>query len=245
MIDSSNSDKDRVIGRVKKMLNLAADAGATEGERDNALRMAYATLQKHNIDMATVEGHSLKGRGGAEDEKRERVRKEFVSHHWARVCSMAIAELFFCNYFYCRDRYTGKVTHSFIGRTANAVTAAEMAEYIARSVQREANKQSYGSGAAARDFAKGATNKIVRRCHEMRRSAEAAPQPATSTGMALVLKDFYAVEKTRNEEFLSKEMGITKFKAGAQSRGVSNEAAYYRGAQYGANVSLDRQVKGH
>jgi len=37
------------------MLRLANDAGASEGERHNAMRMAHATLAKHNLDLASVE----------------------------------------------------------------------------------------------------------------------------------------------------------------------------------------------
>jgi len=43
-----------IIEKIKKLLALAADSGATEGERDNAIRMAHGLLAKHNLDMAQV-----------------------------------------------------------------------------------------------------------------------------------------------------------------------------------------------
>lgn len=41
---------DRVRDRIEKMERLAADPGATPGERDNAKRMAEATRQKYGIE---------------------------------------------------------------------------------------------------------------------------------------------------------------------------------------------------
>ena len=49
---SYEEDKARALARVRKMLALANDAAATEGERENALRMAHATLAKYNLELA-------------------------------------------------------------------------------------------------------------------------------------------------------------------------------------------------
>lgn len=239
------TDQERILNRVKKMLNLANDAGATEGERDNALRMAYATLQKHNIELAAVEAHTIGGKK-QDDAPREQVVKEYVIHHWARVVSMAIAELFFCHYHYRLHR-DQSVDHVFTGRAANAVTAADMAEYICKSIARESRARtrgSYSPGQAQRDFAKGAVTKICRRCYDMRHEAEAASAPtAAGPRTALVLASFYKKEEEANRMFLV-ERGLGKLKAGPGSRAASNGAAYISGLAYGSTVSLDRQIKG-
>lgn len=58
----------RVLARVRKMMALANDdAAASDGERDNALRMAHATLLKHNLTMAAAEEA-----GATAEEARER-----------------------------------------------------------------------------------------------------------------------------------------------------------------------------
>jgi hypothetical protein len=46
-----------ILEKVKKLLALANDKGATEGERDNALRMAHGMLAKHNLDMSDLHRH--------------------------------------------------------------------------------------------------------------------------------------------------------------------------------------------
>lgn len=238
------TEQERILNRVKKMLNLANDAGATEGERDNALRMAYATLQKHNIDMATVEGHTI-AKNGATTEKREKVQAEYVAHHWARVASMAVAELFFCTYYYSRYQRSGKVTHSFVGRTANAVTAAEMSAYVCLSIQKEgARHAKHLGGGAQRDFCKGAVTKIVRRCYDMRREAEKAPATPAAGSMALVLKSFYESEATANKQFLVKQLNVIVKEKSASDRRPKDYDAYRAGTEFGSKMNLDRQVKG-
>lgn len=68
--------EDKIINRIKKMLALANDAAAAEGERDNAMRMAYNLLAKHNLTMATVEGPT-------NGEKREQNAAQFYGRPWA------------------------------------------------------------------------------------------------------------------------------------------------------------------
>jgi hypothetical protein len=56
----SEFDREKVLARVKKMMTLATDAGASEGERENALRMAHATLAKYNLTMSEAEATGKK-----------------------------------------------------------------------------------------------------------------------------------------------------------------------------------------
>ena len=72
-------NKDKGLERVKKMLTLANDAGATEGERDNALRMAHATLAKHNLTLSEAEAA-----GSTPEEKRCDGAIETRNMPWAR-----------------------------------------------------------------------------------------------------------------------------------------------------------------
>lgn len=229
-------EQERILNRIKKMFALASDAATTEGERDNALRMAYATMQKHNLDMAQVDGFEAR-KPGAEDEKREKVQAAFVHHAWARGLGMAVGELFFCSYYFSRNARSGAVMHNFIGRTANAVTAAYMAEYLARSIDRESARS---APFARRDFAKGATSKVIRRCHDLRKAAE-APQTEAQPGTALVLRSLYGRELVANEKFL--EAAGTSLKKSRGSLNARDRDAFHSGMAYGAGLSLDRQVK--
>jgi uncharacterized protein DUF2786 len=244
------TEQNRILSRVKKMLNLANDAGATEGERDNALRMAYATLAKYNLDIAQVDDAAMLNGGKATDEKRELVNAVYYGVCWTRSVSMAIAQLFFCEYFYAipAGKSDFRIRHSFVGRTANAVTASEMAAYIVASIDREAKthaRGAYSPGRAQRDFAKGAVEKIIRRCYELRTAAEKAPSEPTAKGgpgTALVLASFYKKELEANKGYLVKT-GITTVTQRGRERSANDYEAYSKGREFGSKINLDRQVR--
>jgi len=44
----------KIIEKIQKLLALGSCTGATDGERDNALRMAHGLLLKHNLSMVKV-----------------------------------------------------------------------------------------------------------------------------------------------------------------------------------------------
>ena len=169
-------DKDKVLGRIKKMLALANDAAASEGERDNAMRMAHATLAKYGLHLAEAEKAGI-------GKQEQRIRGEFaiVGHAWARTCVQAIAELFFCKYVYVRldQRF---VKNYLIGRESNVETAVGMAEFVIENITREASRrrrEQAEDGGWERSFCKGAASRLYSRCWEIRSTAE---REAAQTG---------------------------------------------------------------
>ena len=229
--------EDKIINRIKKMLALANDAAAAEGERDNAMRMAYNLLAKHNLTMATVEGHT-------NEEKREQNAAQFYGRPWALVVASAVAELFFCKYFYMRSRTRNQVHHYFVGKQSNSVTALEMTRYLVDSIKKEANQRmrAEGEGAAyRRSFSLGAANKIRQRVNELR--AEATKPTGQATGTSLVLASLYDTEREANLRFL-KESGIRLRESRGRGKASVDADAYHNGQQFGGTLSLNRQVSG-
>lgn len=229
---------DKVLNRIKKMLALANDAAATEGERDNAMRMAYATMAKHNIDMATVESS-----GQQQTEKREEHYQEFFGRPWARQVAHAIARMLFCEYVvsHVGGEKSKIYKHRFIGRTSNAVTAAELSRYLVNSIIKEARTR-YGSGGSAegRTFSVGATSAIRERVRKMIQEATQPPVEKTP-GTALVLVNMYRSEAEANAMVLRSM--YPKLQAARGGKGVHDSDAYRAGQQYGSTVSLNRQIK--
>lgn len=228
--------EDKIISRVRKLLALANDERAAEGERDNALRMAHATLAKHNLSMAQV------------SEQESRVFQTFRGKNqpWTRSTANSIAGLFFCKYFY---RNQGSYCeHNFIGKESNAVTAKEIAEFVIKSILSEANRLSKfepNPNVWWTQFCKGAANQIWHRCDQLRKDAEKASEQApttTSTGTALVLASLYQTEMQGNEDFLAAQ-GL-RLKAAASRERYTGAAGYAAGKQFGSKVSLSRQVGG-
>lgn len=221
----------RIIERIKKMLALANDLSATEGERDNALRMAYATMAKYNIDEASVESHG--------QEQRLDFESQTFSWSWAKSVNQVIAELFFCKY-YVGSRINGtQCIHHFVGKESNAMTAAVMADWIVKSILKEARgiyKQNTSPG--ARSFALGALDKLRQRVKELRETEQAKAEP----GKGLVLASLYDREKSANDDFLN--ASGTKLKTSMVRRSRVNSNAYEAGKVYGGTINLSPQLGG-
>ena len=226
---------DKIINRIRKMLALANDAAATEGERDNALRMAHATLAKYNLSMSEV--------GKKEESAEKRMDKELTTADfpWMRKTAQAIAKLFFCEYFFVALS-GGKMKNFFIGKESNVLTAIEMTSFVLGSIRKEGSqrgKTADSPSAFARSFAKGAADSIVNRCYEIR-TAATKPAAASTTGTSLVLANFYEAEIVANKDYISKSMGIA-----LRTRKSKEKAAgsgYTAGREFGKSIPLNVQL---
>jgi len=237
-------DMQRIVERVKKMLALASDKGASEGERDNALRMVHAYLAKYNLDMETVAGAK-----SATERKKEEADGGPRSHHvhsffgrpWACNAAISVAKLCFCGYLYRAGRISKDSQHVFIGRTANAVTAAYLAEFVVNSIHAEGRKrqrQQALSNPWFLSFAWGASLVIQERVDELMR---ANPQIAPSSGTDIVLADLYTREAAANREY--QEVAFPHLKRGVRGKGIRDHEAFRDGIAYGSTINLNRQVR--
>lgn len=186
-------NEDRILNRIRKMLALANDAGATEGERDNALRMAHATLAKYNLDIADAEAA-----GKPTGEPRIMHTATFYGRPWARTVVAAVSRLFFCKYVYGSATKGKETRHHFVGKQSNALSAAEMAQYLVESIAYEARRRARAAGEGntyLRSFALGAGRRLGERVHEL---MTAAAEQKSSGGTAIVLRNLYQVESEAN-----------------------------------------------
>lgn len=219
-----------IIEKIKKLLALAADKNASEGERDNALRMVHGLLAKHNLDMNQVEA-SQKCEG------REQHINATFGMLWCRQVSQSIAKLFFCNYFYGQKINGTKMNHHFIGKSSNVVTAALMADYVIYSILKECRSRGrHNLSSEARSFALGATRVVRERVEALMKSPEGATEST-----ALVVRNIYETEFEANAIFI-KEMGTKLVTKKARSVPVDG-AAYAAGKDYGSGIGLNPQVR--
>jgi hypothetical protein len=236
--DQQQFDKDAVLNRVKKMMRLANDAAASEGERDNALRMAHATLAKYNLTMAQADGHDSNPQ-----EAREQGQMVMKDYPWMLQCGNAIAQLMFCAFFSIKGR-SGTRTYCYVGKASNVFTAREMTTYVINSINAEA-KRTAGretgntGGTYWRSFCKGAAARLAERCAEIRRTAEAAPKVP---GTALVLASVYQLELKANQAFIAQELNITLRSRSSGQRNTSADA-FHRGREFANGIGLNRQLK--
>lgn len=236
------SDQDRILARVRKLLALATDAGATEGERDNAMRMAHATLAKYNLDMAQVEASGQR----VEGEQRTEISQAFYGRPWARLVCDSVAKLFFCKYLFIVATKAKHTHHIFFGRHSNAITASEVAKFVVLSIMREAGKrqrENFGDNAWKRSFCTGAALRISQRVEEIQRAAEKADVALGSPGKAVALATVYQQEEEANNQFVEESLGRKPKQRGGGSKNFIGNAAR-EGAEFGDTINLNRQVTG-
>lgn len=210
------TEMNRALERVRKMLALANDAAAAEGERDNALRMAHATLAKYNLSLEDA----------SDADPREKQSSEILAWPWMRAVHASVADLCFCWMLFSKSHRVNYNTIYYIGRRSNAVTARELAAFVVRSIEREAaiHKKNGGHWLS---FCKGAAAVVARRCAELKATQASA----------------HAEAQALNEEFGRAQFG--KIREGAAPRQQRPRGSdWHAGAKAGESVSLHRQVNG-
>lgn len=227
---------DQVIAKVRKLLALGTNDGATDGERANAMRMAHKLLAKYNLDMSDVS-----------DAEKEQVDERgshaarFYGRPWAQMVCISVAKLMFCRYLLQPGRRADDTIHHFIGRRTNAISAALLAEYVVKSIRKESGKRAremFQGNAWRRTFATGAAVAVHARVKDMLDAAQPAPEP----GKALVLADVYRTEDAANAEWI--EGNVQTGKSVGRAKDLQSGTAFARGRDYGSTIPLNRQVAG-
>lgn len=219
-----------ILDKVKKLLTLANNAGATEGERENALRMAAGLLAKHNLDMTDYHIH-------VQQEDREDHTNATFGMMWCKQVSNSIAKLFFCKYYFGKKINGTKIEHHFVGKASNAATAALMSEYVISSILSECRKRwKHNLAPESRSFSMGAARVIAERVKDMIK--EAKPEGSNST--SLVVVELYKTELEANMAFLEAG-GTSLIRAKVRQTGVIG-SAYDAGKEHGGTIGLNAQV---
>lgn len=227
--------EDKILNRVKKMMAIAECSGATEAERDTALKMAYKILAAHNLSMVDLDAHVA-------NQSDPRAMHDQVGYGmpWAKEIYHAIAGLFFCKYFGGKKINAWKITVHFVGRESNATTAMHMSQFIIESLIKESRKRyKEDSCPEARSFALGAASKLRERIRIIKQDQQKAEQSEVK-GRDLVLANLYEVEASANALVL-KDNGITLRPANQGKKTVRGNA-YEDGKEFGAGIGLSLQV---
>lgn len=226
-------DKQWVLDKVKKLFTLATNDGATEGERNTAMRMAHSLLAKYNVDISEAEAH-----GGAPTEKRGVKSAEFFGRPWARIAIQSIARLFFCDYIVTPATKAKSTHHHFIGLETNAEAGLALAEYVVTSIYREAKRSAKGNNAYYRSFATGAALRVFERVTQL---IQKASTPIAGSSMALVVQSLYLTEPDKNKavkEAVFQNLG--KPRSGSQKLEVSG---FHQSREFGDKVTLSLNSK--
>lgn len=206
---------ENVMDKIRKLLRLANDAGATEHERDVALTFAQKLMLQHNIKDVEEkrEVHAIFGSWMDVDKGDE----------WEIVAASAAATL-----YSCRALHTDKGAHQFVGKPENTEACGYTFLYICSQIEvlyKEALRHYDGrlgkSGRAElrRTFKYSCALKVLRRCREIvAKARNEIPQH-----MALVVID----QSLAAADELIKD--VKKSKSRGKKAGIGSHAGWMAG----------------
>ena len=230
--------KDQVVEKVKKLLRLGENAGATEAERDRAMAQAHKFLAKYNLDIAAVNGDT--------DTDRTDEIAEFVNNPAARSIAQSVSKLYFVKYLFFR----GTNKHLFIGTTVNVIAAIDITKWLLKNIDKEARRtlrndpiawQTTPESKYVTSFRHGAADAIFVKVSEI--IAETRNQKSDAVpGTSLVLADVYEQEKAKNEQYSVEKYGQSRSSKTRARRNIDYDA-YSSGVEHGRSVNLQKQVR--
>lgn len=211
----------KVIERIQKMLRLAQDGGATEGEAAVAMELAQETMRKYNLTMAEMELSGKTGTGDAARSKNEVTGKAMYTYQQSLMAT--IAKVNFCHVT-VRQQIKGKrwmpVGYVIIGRQANVTATVQMYSYLNSTIDRlvKPHLQSYRETLSrwAVSFKEGVATRLQERLLErhdaaIREQSRAAKEAnaasrhpsaaSTGTSLVVVMEDFEQKERDLNNDF--------------------------------------------
>lgn len=225
--------------KIRKLLALGENSGATENERETAMRQAHKLMLRHNLDRASVEAS-----GAKPAEARGIVRAHFFGRPWARIAAQAAARLMLCEYIYRPHSDAKLVTHMFIGTETNGLAAAELARWLVETISKEGKRRNRTEGDGRnlwyRSFCVGAANAVHSRVEQMIREASTKIEQS-EPGTALAIVNLYAAEQAANQVTLRNAFPSTRAGRKGSSRindGISS------GTAFGASIQLNRPSPG-
>lgn len=192
----------KVLDRVRKLLALSVDGGATEGEASTAAEMARKIMADNGISNATIEASGGQGEGRTKDESRGRTGKRWMRDIMEALCRQS---------FVTADWHAGwrgkPGRWELWGRESAVITVKLMHEYLVRTVDRVARER----GSATDEVFKEAmgdriAERIERRHAEemnrQKRESQAANSTASpgSNALVVVLEDYAQKERDLNTD---------------------------------------------
>lgn len=233
--NNTGLEMDKILERIRKLLALANCDAATDGERDNALRMAHTTLMKHELSMEDVDQHQRE-----KEDPRGMLETEGWNLVWCRQIRNTMAKMFFCRYVIGGKINATKGRHFWIGRASATATAAYMSDWVIKSLLKEADtRYKHRLTPEGRAFAVGAAERLKERVVDIIKASQADIK-AEKPGTSIVVADVMRTENEANQAWINTNMNVKKTSISTKRRVDSD--AYHSGREYGNSINLNKQV---
>lgn len=251
MTDKTNP----IIEKIKKLLRLAQDKGATEAEAATAMSMVQEILAQHNLSMSEIDMTDK----AADPVAGHRGRTTGKNNKWELDIFAGAAKLNFSFYYTINisDRYDKRITkmqHVVVGKPVNVLASELLADYLLDTVTKMAKEYSVTGHCCAAALMAGTSNAMAvhrfkqgmaRRLRiRMLELVDARSKAATKTsdGRNLpALADAYEASANEIKLFIEQQDLGLKDKTN-HLRGVSG--AYYAGKAAADQINLDKQIGG-
>lgn len=219
MTNATNNAEERIIQKIRKLFALAADAGATGNEAENALRMANNLLTKH-----AIEKHRL--------HDPDQVFASFcdypIQQDWVKQVASHIARFYNCRPIFDYNWDPAKTL--IIGTTSNRLTAMIVIDQLLDQIKRDGK----GKGVAFKNGAAYGLYEVCKKIMEARKGVDEEVIPGTG----LTVIDIEQRQKQDVDAFIESNFKhLTKSRR--RSKSMSNE-----GYKYGQGLNPGARVKG-
>ena len=221
------SPQDTILNRVKKLLALTIDRGATPEEAALASAKAQALLFEHNLSMAQVDTHEV----GTPAESIENIDVTMQANNrtigWKKSLLYSVARYNFCSGVYS----PGTTIMHIIGKRSNV----QVVEYLAASIGDEIDRLSKaaarplltGKAAFVSSFCHGAVAVIVERLRAQEQTNAAASEACTALvvqskgALEQAVKGFYPrLSHSRRSSRIGNSSGYDQGRAAGQGIGI-------------------------
>jgi|TARA_A100001011_G_scaffold387539_1_gene465477 hypothetical protein len=233
-------EKESVLKRIQKLLQMSIENGASENEAMLAADKAQKLLQEHNLSISDLKDDDQVEPMDSEDIEVER-------DLWKGYIRGATAKLYFCKTYTTMklDKHYRRVkVITFVGRKSNRMVATEMCKYFINTVDRlaaEEFREVPGSRASinkmSHAFKQGCASRLQRRLLD--RYNEIAPEyipQGNPDGLPVLYKN----EQMAITKWLEQK-GI-RLVSRKQSMSIRDRVAYSRGSEKANGIGLNTQV---
>lgn len=117
----TENERENIVEKIRKMLRLARDKGASEAEAASAMAMAQRLMMRYNIDNVEEKVEQIAIRG---DWKNYEVDKK-----WQQMLLSAVAKL-----YNCRSIFTRSGAVQFVGKPASVLVCADTLQWVTDQV---------------------------------------------------------------------------------------------------------------
>lgn len=225
---SMKSEQEKILGRIRKLLAMAADT-SSPNEAAIAAKRAESLMRKHQLSQVDVLVKNLDG-DSVEISTVDHVQTIYGPKHrstgmpkWVGFIAVAAAVMNECE----ADREHGLTR--FYGVAGDAQVAAEIFQYLLKEAFR-LSRNFPGGRAEKNSFRLGCASELQRRAKELRKEREKQFQE-TSAGTALVVLKKQLIEKGTGRKFNYN-----------RNQSSVNGNAYEAGREAGSRINMSGQI---